>query len=114
MRYRVNIAKVDREPVFSVSPKFEHDLFSFVSAGAIYHLEFVSRLEFIAVYTNGDVRRAMLTQVVRGDASRLSDAPLCVYTGHKNSFRPDLVRDIEAKLGCICPWYIPALGMCRG
>lgn len=91
MRYLLQVKGGRRRKAASILPPSEGEQCSFVSAGAVYHLEFLSSTEFLALYTNGDVRGCSLMQMMRLDAMRFHDAPLCIYEGHQNKFRADLV-----------------------
>lgn len=91
VRHFLHVKDGRRGNVTLVSPASEGEQCSFVSAGAVYHLEFLSNAEFLALYTNGDVRGSSLTQMIRFDVTRFQDAPLCIYEGHQNKFRSDLV-----------------------
>lgn len=56
MRYFLQVKGARRRKVTSLLPPSGGEQCSFVSAGAVYHLEFLSSTEFLALYTNGDVR----------------------------------------------------------
>ena len=58
--------------------------FSFVSKGALCHIQCIQDTLFVAAYTNGDL--------VMGDLARMRDAPLRFFKGHVNQFMQGLVR----------------------
>ena len=58
--------------------------FSFVSKGALCHIQCIHDTLFVAAYTNGDL--------VMGDIARMRDAPLRFFKGHVNQFMQGLVR----------------------
>lgn len=62
-------------------------IFSFVSSGALCHVQFIHDTFFVAAYTNGDL--------VMGDYARMHDAPIRHYVGHRNKFMQGLVSTIQ-------------------
>lgn len=55
LRFCIRSLDQNGQLMLVAQPRTDQDTFSYVSAGAVYHVLFVNECEFIALYTNGDV-----------------------------------------------------------
>ncbi|WFD29716.1 60S ribosomal protein L25 [Malassezia sp. CBS 17886] len=99
----------------------EPEAFALAPRAAVCAILTVGATEFVASYTNGEVRIYRDTfptrQLVLGDHTRLFEGPLREYVGHRNRYMQDLVRGATHSRAdgqgiCLIPEY--RLLVCAG